>query len=96
MTLCDTNALSNFCDSHLELIYCNERHPGTSEIFTQQEIVVRTHFHVQHGTKTILVFSPIDGEAYWLLLPSSVSLVSGSTVQPENTYFCILKVTSQV
>ena len=32
----------------------------------------------------------------WSLLPSSVSLLSGGTVQPENTYSCILKVTGQV
>ena len=37
-----------------------------------------------------------DGEASWLLLLSLVSLLSGSTVQPENIYFCILKVTGQV
>ena len=36
-----------------------------------------------------------DREASWLILPSSVSLLSGGTVQPENTYFCILKVTGQ-
>ena len=50
----------------------------------------------EHGTETTLVFLPADGEASWLLLPSSVSLLSGGTVQPENTYFCILKVTGQV
>ena len=50
----------------------------------------------EHGTKTTPVFLPADGEASWLLLPSSVSLLSGSTVQPENTYSCILKVTGQV
>ena len=44
----------------------------------------------EHGTKTTLVFSPADGEASWSLLPSSVSLLSGGTVQPENTYSCIL------
>ena len=27
-----------------------------------------------------------DGEASWLLLPSVVSLLSGGTVQPKNTY----------
>ena len=43
-----------------------------------------------------LVFLPADGEAPWLLLPSSVSLLSGSTEQPENTYYCILKLTGQV
>ena len=49
----------------------------------------------EHGTKTTPVFLPADGEASWLLLPSSVSLLSGGTVQPENTYSCILKVTGQ-
>ena len=50
----------------------------------------------EHGTKTTLVFLPADGEASWLLLSSSVSLLSGGTVQPKNTYSSILKVTDQV
>ena len=50
----------------------------------------------KHGTKTTPVFLPADGEASWSLLPSSVSLLSGSTVQPENTYSSILKVTGQM
>ena len=50
----------------------------------------------EDGTKTTLVFLPPYGEASWSLLPSSVSLLSGHTVQPENTYSCILKVTGQV
>ena len=50
----------------------------------------------EHDTKTTLVSLLADGKASWLLLPSSVSLLSGGTVQPENTYFCILKVTGQV
>ena len=50
----------------------------------------------EHGTKTTPVFLPADGEASWLLLPSLVSLLSDGTVQPENTYSCILKVTGQV
>ena len=50
----------------------------------------------KHGTRTTPVFLTADGEASWLLLPSSVSLLSGGTVQPENTYPCILKVTGQV
>ena len=50
----------------------------------------------EQGTKATLVFLPADGEAFWLLLPSSVSLLSGGTVQPENTYSSILKVTGQV
>ena len=37
-----------------------------------------------------------DGEASWSLLPSSVYLLSGGTVQPENTYSPILKVIDQV
>ena len=47
----------------------------------------------ERGTKTTSVFLPADGEASWLLLPSSVSLLSGGTVQLENTYSSILKVT---
>ena len=50
----------------------------------------------EHGTKTTPVFLPADGEASWSLLPSSISLLSGGTVQPENTYSSILKVTGQV
>ena len=55
-----------------------------------------THFHAPHGTKTTPVFLPADGEASWLLLPILVSLLSGCTVQPENTYSCIPKVTGQI
>ena len=50
----------------------------------------------EHGTKAMPIFLPADGEASWSLLPSLVSLLSGSTVQPENTYSHILKVTGQV
>ena len=39
---------------------------------------------------------PQYGEAPWLLVPSLVSLLSGSTLQPENTYFCMLKMTHPV
>ena len=46
----------------------------------------------KHGTKTPLVFLPADGEASWLLVPGLVSLQSGGTLQPENTYSSILKV----
>ena len=46
----------------------------------------------EHGTKTETLFLPADGEASWLLLLSSPS----DTVQPENTYSCVLKVTGQV
>ena len=50
----------------------------------------------EHGTKTIQVFLPANGEASWLLPPSLVFLLSDSTVQAENTYSCIPKVTGQV
>ena len=51
---------------------------------------------VRGGTKTTPVFLPLDGEAFQSLLPSSVTFLSVGTVQPENTYFCILKLTCQV
>ena len=50
----------------------------------------------EHGTETTPVILSADGEASWSLLLSSVSLLSGGTVQPENTYSYILKVTGQV
>ena len=53
-----------------------------------------THFHAQPGTKTIPVFLADDRETSWFLVAGSVSLLSGGTVQPENTYFYIIKVTS--
>ena len=46
---------------------------GSREISTAPEIAVGTHFHVRHGTKTISLFLPADGEASWLLLASSFS-----------------------
>ena len=50
----------------------------------------------EHGTKTTPILLPANEEASWGLLSSSVSLLSSGTVQPENTYPCILKVTGQV
>ena len=44
----------------------------------------------EHGAKTTPVFLPADGEASWSLVPSSVSLLSGGTDQPENTYSSII------
>ena len=49
----------------------------------------------EHSTKTTLVFLPADGEASWSLLSSLVFVLSGGTVQPENTYPCNLKVAGQ-
>ena len=79
-----TNPWSNFCDPHWELTCRNKWHPGNSEI------AIGTYFYVSHGTKTTPVHFPAAGDASWLLLPSLVSLLSGSTVQPENTYSCRL------
>ena len=56
------------------------------EISTPPEIAVGTHLHVQHGTKTTPLLLPFDREASWSILLSSVSLLSGGTEQPENTY----------
>ena len=50
----------------------------------------------EHGTETTPVFLPADGECSWLLLSNSVSLLPGGTVQPENMYSSILKVTGLV
>ena len=50
----------------------------------------------EHSTISTTVFLPADGDASWLLLPSSVSLLSGGIVQPENAYSYILKVTRQI
>ena len=57
---------------------------------------VGTFFHAQRGTKTTLVFLPAYGEGSCSLLPSSVSLLQGGTLQPENTYSYILKLIGQV
>ena len=50
----------------------------------------------KYGPKTTRVFLPAHGEVSWSPLSSLLSLLSGGTVQPENSYFCILKVTGQV
>ena len=89
-------SLKKFLWPPWELICRNKWHLGTSEIFTPPEIVVGRYFHAWRGTKTTPVFLPGDGEASWSLLPRSVSLLSGGTVQLENMYSCILKVTGQV
>ena len=83
----ETNPWINFSDPHWELICCKKWHPETSWISISLEIAVEVHFHVGHGTKTISVFLPVDGKTSWLLLSSLLSLISGCTVQPENTHF---------
>ena len=44
--------------------------------------------------QTAMVFLP-DGETSRLLFPEMISLISGSTVQPESTYYYLLKIVSQ-
>ena len=41
-------------------------------------------------------FLPTDGEASCSQFPSWIYLLSNVTVQPENTYSCIIKVTGQL
>ena len=81
------------CDPQLELICCKKRHLETLEIPTPLGIAVGSHFHVQYGINTILAFLHPHEEASWSLLPSLVCLLSGSTVQPGNTNFCITATT---
>ena len=88
MSLWDTNPSNNFCDPHWELICHNKWYPEISKTYTPLEIAVVKHFHGQHRTKTILVLLPADREA-------TFKICSGGTLQPENTFSCILKVTSQ-
>ena len=63
---------------------------------TPGNIYITRNNYAQQGTKTTLLFLPTTGEASWLLLPNSITLLSGSTVPPKNTYSSILKVTGQV
>ena len=76
----NTNPWYSFCNPHWEFNYSNKWHLEKLE----------------HGTKSTPVFLPADGELSWLVLPILVSILLGSTVQSQNTYSCILKVTSQV
>ena len=50
----------------------------------------------KESTETTPVFLLADGETSCSLLPSSVSFLSGGTVEPENSYSRILKGISQV
>ena len=51
-----------------------------------------------HGFKIAPVFVLVDRQVSWLLLPSSVSLLLGSIVQPEVTYFIspVIKATTSI
>ena len=69
-----------FCDSNLFGLH------------TFDNIAVGTPFYARH-VKPDPVFLPTDGEVSWSLLSSLVSLLSGDTEQPKNTYFCILTMT---
>ena len=54
------------------------------------KIAGRMQFYVWHDKKTSLVSLAADVVASWLLLLSLVSLLLAGTMQPENTYSCIL------
>ena len=94
MSALDTDPLCNFCDPHWELICHHKWHPWTSEIFTALGIAVGTHSHTLHDTKTTPAF--FKDWRWNLLVATSKFSLSGGTVQPENTYSCILKVAGQV
>ena len=71
VSLWGTNLRSNFL---------NKWQPRISEIFAPLEITLGTQFPMRYGTKFIHAVLPSDGENYLLLLPGSVSLLSGGTV----------------
>ena len=97
MSSWDTSPWSNFCDPYWEIICHNKWHPGDlRNIHIIANSCRDTLPCALHGTKTTPIFLPANGGASWLLLPGLVSSLSGSTVQPENTYSCILKVTGKV
>ena len=76
-------------------VVANDTHRPQKYPHHQRERAVWTYLHARHGTKTTPVFLPDNGEASWSLFPSLISLLSGGTVQLENTYSCILKVTEK-
>ena len=85
-----TYSYSNFCDPDWELICCKKWHPVTST----SKIAIRKYFHARHGSKITPILLHVDGGASQSL--SSISVPSGDTAQPENSYSCILTGTSQV
>ena len=95
MSTWHTNSWGNFCDPYWELICLNKWYPETSDISTPPKIAVGTHFHARTWALKLLWYSYLLEKPLGLL-PFSVSLLSGSTVLPENTYSRILKVTGQV
>ena len=59
------------------------------EISTPPEIAIGPHFHLRHGTKTTPVVLSADRQGSWSLLARLVYLLSGGTVQTENSHSCI-------
>lgn len=51
---------------------------------TPKDLSVVKQLRSQDGYKTFPAFSSVEGEASSLLLPISESLLSSSTMQPEN------------
>ena len=80
-SLWETNPWSNFCDPYWELICHKKMTPGyLGNIWTTGN---RDRDTPPWATWqwNYLVFSPADGEASWLVLPSLVSLLSGNRKQ---------------
>lgn len=84
-----TNACINSCGPHWKHICCNKWHQRCQKYLHHSKELQRQTWH---STKTV----PGIGEASWTILTSSIFLLSGGTVQLENTYSCILKVTCQI
>ena len=95
VTLWDTNLWSSFCDPYWELICRNKWYSRTSEIPTPPQIALGT-FMCDMTLKLPWYYYLLTEKSHWLLLPTLYSLLSGDTVQPENTYSCTFKVTGQV
>ena len=75
-------------------VVTNNTHGPQKYPHHRKKLYGRTTMH-KHDAKTIPVFLHADVEASWSLPPSSVSLLSGGSVQLENTYSCILKMKGQ-
>ena len=86
-----TNPWSDFCNPQWELIGHNKSHLGTSE--TSKNSRRDTVLCVNMALKLPQYFCLLVEKP---LFPSLISILSRGTVQPENTYSCIVKVTRQV
>ena len=82
------NPWNTFCDPYWELTCQKKGHPRTLGISTAVIVACATHFHVQHGTKTNQVILPTDGEASWILLPSSLLTIKWHDETKKHLLLC--------